>query len=52
MILRKALHPGLDEERILEMATQKIDYRLRLQAVILWLKIIKNINYYLKFNKY
>lgn len=52
MILRKALHPGLDEERILDMATQKIDYRLRLQAVNLWSKITKNINYYLKFNKY
>lgn len=52
MILRKALHPGLDEERILDMATQKIDYRLRPQAVNLWSKITKNINYYLKFNKY
>ena len=44
MILRKALHPGLDEERILDMATQKIDYRLRPQAVISWSKMIKNIN--------
>ena len=52
MILRKALHPGLDEERFLDMATQKIDYRLRPQAVNLWSKITKNINYYLKFNEY
>lgn len=41
MILRKALHPGLDEERILDMATQKTDYRLRPQAVNLWSKITK-----------